>query len=851
MNPVPPLLVPPAVPAVPKAVIPPAVPAAEEPLPAAAPSDPRRPLPNGTVVGEYTVTSELGMGGFGITYRARHNSRGTVVVLKEHMPRGMALREPEGEYITAAAPEHEEPLRATMEEFIEEVTVMTGLQHPGIVPILAAFEANGTAYYVMPYVYGKALELPEHATLDRAERVSEARSVKRLLLALLDTLVYMEQHNVVHRDIKPENIVVTPEGQPVLLDFGSARQLAEGKVYSNIYTPGFCAPEQVGAESDEDMSGRLGAWTDIYALGATFVYLITRMLPPRAEVRLASSPDPYKPLAARPDLCDLYGETFLRALDRAMETEPRNRWQDAAAWRTAIEDGILPTVPRLLRRNRLLAAGAAAAVLVFGGISLWALNARREAMEIYGNSLHFTEGILYDFHRELTDIPGSTSLQQQLGNHLRSYLNRMEQLPVGDDEKLQRALAAAWKNLGSVNMAQGKLEDATRALQRATAMEESLISLHPQEPRYIYELSRTRLLRAEVARRRNMYAEAAELVDAARTALKALCLNNEENPDYACALGRALEHTATLARLDGNNTRRKEALGDMLSLYRRLMTRYSRHEKTRMGLAEALQERSELAVEEREYAAAEKMLEEAHTIWSDLAGGSPNRMSFKKGLAMVYYTRGNLYARMSTAAAAEARKDGWDAKALKEYSHHLDLARELESLDPYNAEYPYLQCRTYMYMVDTLLRVGQPNLAVAYCNIVLQKGSKLRETAPDNAEYALLYAGALRGLALAHGTSPEHYTKAAKEMAEYRTDIAARLQAKPDNLTLLYAYLDSLAESAELAYRMGKHKQAEAWLQEAYERAEKEQPDSHDFDDLRNHIRKLRQQHAAGAQAAP
>lgn len=813
-NPPPPPLVPPPAPR-PLGVVPPPVPQpAAAPQPAA-PRDPRRALASGTVVGQYTVTSQLGMGGFGITYRARHNIRGTVVVVKEHMPRGMALREAGSDFVVCASPEQEPLFRATMEEFMEEVTVMQGLQHPGIVPILDAFAANGTAYYVMPYVYGKALEVPEHATLSRSARAGEARNLKRLLPALLDTLEYMAQHNVVHRDIKPENIVVTPEGDPVLLDFGSARQLAEGKVYSNIYTPGFCSPEQVGAADDAAMSAALGPWTDIYALGATFAYLITRMLPPRAEVRLVSTPDPYKPLAARPDLREVYGDAFLRAVDRAMELDPHHRWQSAAAWRTAVEEGVLPINPRQASRYRLLAAGSAAALAVFGGLSLWALNARREAVEMYSNSLHFTEGILYDFHEELTDIPGSTALQLQLGNHLRSYLHSMEQLPVGSDEKLQRAMAAAWKNLAAVYMAQGKLEEAGQALNRATAVGETLISLNPEETRYVYELARVWMLRAEVARRRNEDAEARRLVSSALTALKTLCMDNTVSPDYLCALGEALEDTAVLAQRSGNTALRKQALDEMSELYRGLLQRYRNHEKARMGLAYALQERSQLALEEGDFLSAGSMLEEAHGIFADLAAVSPYRMSFKKGLAMTYYTRGNLCNSQSAAAEDEAQKEKLDGDALNAYGHHLELARELEALDPNNTEYPYLQCRTYAYMVDTLLRVGQPNLAIAYCRMLLQKTEKLLQTAPDNVDYALLADGAWRGLAKAHSTSAEHYGKAAEEMGRYRNDVAQRLKDAPDNLNLKQAYVDALTESARLAHLRGEDQQARTWLEQA------------------------------------
>lgn len=794
--------------------------------------DPRKALSPGAVVGEYTIISKLGQGGFGITYRARHNGHGTVVVVKEHMPRSMAVRDEGSDFITFPTPEKEELFRATMKEFVEEVTVMMGMQHAGIVPILSAFEANGTAYYVMPFVYGKPLEISEEPTLSVAQRAREARVIKRLLYALLETLEYMGRHDVVHRDIKPENIMVTPDGHPVLLDFGSARQLHPGKVYTNIYTPGFCAPEQSVSKDDGDMTEQMGAWTDIYALGATFYYIITRMLPPRSEMRVAASPDPYKPLASRRDLRSLFGGAFLETIDRALELEPRNRWQTAAAWRGAIEDGILPAAPRLVRRMKALGIGAGCAVAVFGGISLWALHERNQAMAIYTNSLRFSESILYDFKDELADIPGSTGLQKQLGLHLKDYLREMEQQPLGHDEKLQRAMAAAWLNLGSVYMMQGQLTDATDALRRATALNERLIELQPDEKHYHFELARTLKQRAEVARRRNVNDKAQELLERSETELRVLCEQVPENPDYHCVLGEVLGELAYMARVSGNVKERKRYLKERLELARDLSARYPRYARARKALGYALQDSGEMAMEESDFTAAKKMLEEEAGIFAELCGQQPYSMSFKEGLSLSYFVHGNLYNRMSELSDDPAEKAEYDTKTLNAFGHHIELAREMEALDPNNAEYPFLQCRAIVFMVDALLRVGQPQLAIAHCNTLMKKSEQLLQKAPDNVDYALLKAGAWRGLALAHSCTPDTYGKAEKEFETYRRDIAACMADSPDNRTLCVVYMDALYSSSELALKMNKKEAARTWLLEAaglLSRLQKNEPNNSGF----------------------
>lgn len=771
---------------------------------AAAPAaDPRAPLQEGTALGEYTILSRLGQGGFGITYKARHSTRGTIIVIKEHMPEGLAVREAGSTYITYPTPESEALFQATLQEFTEEVTVLMGLQHPGIVPILDAFEANGTAYYAMPFVAGSALEIPPRATLNRERQAQEARRIKRLLMRLLDTLLYMEQHNVVHRDIKPENIRITPDGDPVLLDFGSARQLQPDHVYTNIYTPGFCAPEQALSGTDAELTAQLGAWTDIYSLGATFLYLITRMLPPRADMRLHANPDPYKPLAGRSSLVSLYGKPFLQAIDRALERRPDDRWQDAAAWRDSVEEAELPISPRLLRRARFLAAAGGISLTVLGGISLWALSERDHARELYGQSLRFSESILYDFNEELADIPGSTALQQQLGTRLKNYLDSIEKIPSGENNQLSRAVATAWLNLASVHLQQGRLEETTDALRKATEQEELLYAADPTDRRTRYELARTLLMRAEVARRRNLQEDARALTAKALTMLRKLCAEVPHNPDYRCALGRAMSSTANLARIDGNSELRKNALDEMLPLYRDLVSRYPEHEDSQVGLAYCLQHRAQYAMDAEDFANAAHLLDEEQRIFSRLNSEQPYRLSFKQGLASALYYTGILYTGLSESTTAAEEQAEYDTLALNAFNKHIEHARELEALDPHNAEYTYQQCRAMAYMADTLLRIGRPQETITTCETLRKKADELLATAPENTDYALLKAGAWRGLGRAHALDTTQQARAAEELTSYRELIREHLKKSPDNTALSFLYLDALSESATFALQNG------------------------------------------------
>lgn len=805
---------PPPVPVVPPPVLePPPVPVVE-PVGQGESTDPRKPLPPGTVLGDYTISSKLGSGGFGITYVATHSADGTTVAIKEHMPQGLATRDPNSTYVIHATPETEERFKATMEEFLEEVTVLMGLSHPGIVPILSAFAANGTAYYVMPFKEGMPMVAPEQTTLDPARQAQTARHHKRLLLSLLATLDYMGMHRVVHRDIKPANILITSEGNPILLDFGSARQLQPDKVFTNVHTPDYCAPEQSRAASDEEMSRSIGPWTDIYALGVCFYYLLTHLYPPKSDLRVLAGTDPYTPLAGRADLEALYGAAFLKAIDRALELRVSDRWQSADAWRNAIEDGMLPTSPKAQRRMRALMISASVVLVVFGGISLWALRERSLAIRAYDNSMRLTERMLTEFNEEIADIPGSTHLQRRMGEFLNTYLNSME-LPHGaENESFLRSRAASWRNYGLLCMQQGNLEMADSAYLRSLELLTMLHRKYPENIGYSHELATVLLYRLRVARSRNDCAKAHRYLDQILEILHELCRQAPSNPDFQCSLGQALGEVAELARTEGEIEKYRSSLAEMLQLYHALLAKYPEHTRTREGLGYALQYNAQCAMDRDNFAEAVPLLDEAKQIFTALAASYPNRLSFRKGLSLTFFALGNLYCRLSD-SASDDRKKQYDEQALEAFRMNIDLINYLETQDENKAEYPYMACRSLAIMVDILLRNGQPNLAEAYCNTIMRKIAPLLETAHDNADYALLEAGALRGLAIAHSRSSRYAAKAAEEFDLYRNKIEELMEKSPTHATLRFLYADALSESAAHALTTGQVVQARRWLAEA------------------------------------
>jgi serine/threonine protein kinase len=103
----------------------------------------------------------------------------------------------------------------------------------------------------------------------------------RVFIQLLNGLREVHTHKILHLDIKPSNIYIRADGSPVLIDFGAARHaLSQDFMSSQMYTPGFAAPEQY------EQRDRLGPWTDIYSVGAAMFACITKSPPPPADVRM-------------------------------------------------------------------------------------------------------------------------------------------------------------------------------------------------------------------------------------------------------------------------------------------------------------------------------------------------------------------------------------------------------------------------------------------------------------------------------------------------------------------------------------------------------------------------------------
>ena len=288
---------------------------------------------------EFVIERVLGSGGFGITYLARDTRLNRQVVIKENLPVQFCFRDT---HALTVAPrqttgDDADNFQWSLENFSKEAATLASLDHPGIVKVLRSFEAFGTAYFVMPYLEGITLDEAIRERRGQGRRFSEAELLG-LLERVLDALAYLHERGIYHRDIKPGNLLITSGGLPVLIDFGSARQRLSERSMTVIESAGYTPFEQLQTR------GNVGPWSDLYALAATLVKVMTEEAPPKAQDR--SFGDPWRPLADNPVLAERFSQPFLTGLDRALQLPTEQRWQSADDWKAGLRGIAIAGEPR-------------------------------------------------------------------------------------------------------------------------------------------------------------------------------------------------------------------------------------------------------------------------------------------------------------------------------------------------------------------------------------------------------------------------------------------------------------------------------------------------------------------------
>jgi serine/threonine-protein kinase len=296
----------------------------------------------GRTFGDFALLEEVGRGGMGVVYKAWQKSLDRVVALK------MILR---GEHATPD----------DLARFQVEAQAAAHLEHPSIVPVYAAGEHDGQAYFSMRLVEGETLR----ALLSRGPL--RPREAARLLAQISNAVAYAHQRGILHRDLKPSNILLDHDGRPHVTDFGLAKRVPADPAArapggrgaldltqsgAIVGTPEYMAPEQVSGSR-----GTPSPASDVYSLGVILYEMLTGRPPFQAPSRfdtllLVLDQDPVRPSMLNPNVDADLELICLKCIQKA----PELRYATAAGLAADLE-AYLGGDQLSVRRTRLVDLG--------------------------------------------------------------------------------------------------------------------------------------------------------------------------------------------------------------------------------------------------------------------------------------------------------------------------------------------------------------------------------------------------------------------------------------------------------------------------------------------------------------
>ncbi len=279
--------------------------------------------PGTMLKGRYIIGTALGIGGFGITYKAYDRMLSIVVAIKEFFPAGLVNRGAGETEVGIFSGEKQEEFDRLLKRFQEEAQNMAKFSRESdIVNIYDYVEANKTAYIIMEYVDGVLLK-------DRMKQEGkmEPTEATAYIVAILNALQKIHYQGLVHKDVSPDNIFLMEDGKIKLMDFGAARLQGTktDEQTDAIVKVGYTPPEQYQSGSGQ------GSFMDIYAVGAVYYEMVTGEKPQDAMDRLMEDG-----LQAPSERGADWDARLDRIVMKAMAVDPRLRFQTAEKFRDAI-----------------------------------------------------------------------------------------------------------------------------------------------------------------------------------------------------------------------------------------------------------------------------------------------------------------------------------------------------------------------------------------------------------------------------------------------------------------------------------------------------------------------------------
>ncbi len=422
------------------------------------------------------------------------------------------------------------------QRFRQERQILAQLEHPGIAHLLDGGTTEaGHPYLVMEYVEGP----PLLAWCDENRLTIAARLT--LFLSVCDAVAHAHHKLIVHRDLKPGNILVTPDGDPKLLDFGLARVVDSDTETTQagpaLMTVSYASPEQIRGALHTVAS-------DVYSLGVILYELLTAHRPyqpanasfaetVRATCEQEPVPPPLAPISEADAVHRAITPERLRSrlagdletiLLKALAKDPRLRYSTvdnfAADLRRHINGQPIHARPatfsyragKFVRRHRIAVPTATLAILLivaFAALSWWQW---RRAQRRFNDVQNLAHSVLFEFHDAIEKLPGSTAARELLVRRALEYLENLSQESAGDP-RLAREIALGYGRIGDVQGALGgsnlgRVPAALESYRKAEQILAGLVARAPSDD----SLRRDYLRIADGLA--NMYEEAGEFTSA-------------------------------------------------------------------------------------------------------------------------------------------------------------------------------------------------------------------------------------------------------------------------------------------------------------------------------------------------
>ena len=324
-------------------------------------------LPVDFVVRDYQIVQRLGQGGFAITYVARHLDTGELRCLKESFTSEFHLRA-QDHSVGVIGDKYQADVEEINSRFKQEAQSLSKIDHTNVVKVHDVFDANGTSYIAMEYVQGETLKQLV-LRLKSKNKGLGANQLRHIFLKLAKALRHVHHAGMLHQDISPDNVLIRPNTEPVLIDFGSvSRMELQASTQSRLFIvkDGYSPPELY------DRRVMPSKASDVYSLGATMIFAISGQKPMDAIARKRNADPVTKSLPLW--VCNLRWDA---PLENTMVLDPRQRIDDLDPLIQALEGHVQPPPPP--PKRWLLMAVTARVFIGLAGAWLW--GTRDQVME--------------------------------------------------------------------------------------------------------------------------------------------------------------------------------------------------------------------------------------------------------------------------------------------------------------------------------------------------------------------------------------------------------------------------------------------------------------------------------------